>query len=675
MLALDPQAAPQTYIIAQNPAVLAQLMRENESRTLNPSAYTTPASVFNTLAVDIDPTKAEAAPVNESLLPLKTLILPASELSKLDPIVDEDEARRQLQLKLQQTGDDESAGSSKTSTLDRYNSPQDALHKHGASINQDAQMSSVMCHSSSQSLSQPPSFPIPCEIINALTQQIHSIDPMYKALQTTNINTTNTGTEPPQQAQLLHQTQQTHLPNNIIYTPSGATFFHQNACQSVPYSPGLPPHSDATQKSRSLERNMSANVTYASRISSLDRMQNAAQLKQTRSNSLTRQMSSGSNELMIGNPNCGGTFMMNSRSASLERGGRIGAYGCRTNSLERNNPQLQMPQPMPNMAGNDLHHGGSLERNQNSAYELMKRSYRGGSLERNHQNAMVNRSASLERNAQYQQMYRDSCKMSNSTSNEPVEPFQEEIYDFGGANVKSCASIALNKSISKGLIPPGTILPTMQTAQSPQQQQQQQPQQNQSNQSPQSPYAALNIKPQSLSATDNIMQYPNGKNSPYLTQTYTVMAAPQQQHQPIKSPTMINQTQQQQQVYTPNSVYTPMYPLMWSNAQQSNQTAGGPTHLVYIPQQQNAQSNSIQLMSQSQMVAQPNLQISQIPIPLCVNNNSQNAILNNSPNSIATAAVIDTASIANSNGYVAQVWTQYHFPSSFFLYICKNYVF
>lgn len=39
------------------------------------------------------------------------------------------------------------------------------------------------------------------------------------------------------------------------------------------------------------------------------------------------------------------------------------------------------------------------------------------------------------------------------------EPIQEAIYDFGGANVKSCASIALSKSISKGLIPPGTQLP------------------------------------------------------------------------------------------------------------------------------------------------------------------------------------------------------------------------
>ncbi|XP_046384921.1 focal adhesion kinase 1 [Ischnura elegans] len=46
-----PAAPPSTYIVAQNPEVLAQLLRENESRgVLCPSVYTTPASAFNTLA-------------------------------------------------------------------------------------------------------------------------------------------------------------------------------------------------------------------------------------------------------------------------------------------------------------------------------------------------------------------------------------------------------------------------------------------------------------------------------------------------------------------------------------------------------------------------------------------------------------------------------------------------
>ncbi|KAJ8969329.1 hypothetical protein NQ317_010101 [Molorchus minor] len=39
-----PNSISQTYIIAQNPEVLAHLMKENESRGLSPAAYTTPAS-------------------------------------------------------------------------------------------------------------------------------------------------------------------------------------------------------------------------------------------------------------------------------------------------------------------------------------------------------------------------------------------------------------------------------------------------------------------------------------------------------------------------------------------------------------------------------------------------------------------------------------------------------
>lgn len=63
-------AAPQvsTYIVAQNPEVLVQLLRENERRGLNPSVYTTPANAFNTLAVDFD---AEAT--NNSQMMCKSL--------------------------------------------------------------------------------------------------------------------------------------------------------------------------------------------------------------------------------------------------------------------------------------------------------------------------------------------------------------------------------------------------------------------------------------------------------------------------------------------------------------------------------------------------------------------------------------------------------------------------
>ncbi|XP_074102045.1 protein tyrosine kinase 2 Fak isoform X2 [Cotesia typhae] len=40
-----------TYIVAQSPEVLAQLLKDNQARGVCPSVYTTPASVFNTLAV------------------------------------------------------------------------------------------------------------------------------------------------------------------------------------------------------------------------------------------------------------------------------------------------------------------------------------------------------------------------------------------------------------------------------------------------------------------------------------------------------------------------------------------------------------------------------------------------------------------------------------------------
>lgn len=92
-------AAPQTYIVAQNPLVLAHLLRENQARALEPQAYTTPASVFNTVAVDF----AESLPEDDAIvekiinpkpdekidIPLQTVPIPAASLHKLDPVVPE----------------------------------------------------------------------------------------------------------------------------------------------------------------------------------------------------------------------------------------------------------------------------------------------------------------------------------------------------------------------------------------------------------------------------------------------------------------------------------------------------------------------------------------------------------------------------------------------------------
>lgn len=94
-------ATSQTYIVAQNPLVLAHLLRENQSRPLDPQAYTTPASVFNTLAVDFaekipedDPKYVEKIlnpdPATTSKISLQTCPIQMKELKKLDPIVDSD---------------------------------------------------------------------------------------------------------------------------------------------------------------------------------------------------------------------------------------------------------------------------------------------------------------------------------------------------------------------------------------------------------------------------------------------------------------------------------------------------------------------------------------------------------------------------------------------------------
>ncbi|XP_013100344.1 focal adhesion kinase 1 isoform X2 [Stomoxys calcitrans] len=57
--------SPQTYIIAQNPEILARLMKENENRIINPAAYTTPASKTRktSLSRDMDtPSSHHASP-------------------------------------------------------------------------------------------------------------------------------------------------------------------------------------------------------------------------------------------------------------------------------------------------------------------------------------------------------------------------------------------------------------------------------------------------------------------------------------------------------------------------------------------------------------------------------------------------------------------------------------
>lgn len=113
---------PQTYIVAQNPEVLAHLMRENENRGMTPAMYTIPASVFNTVAVEFGIKEDIPDPV------LKTRPIPIQSLKKLDPEVPNSEPKSldsiesisltESNFSLMQS-DSNSRGSSKSSTLEK----------------------------------------------------------------------------------------------------------------------------------------------------------------------------------------------------------------------------------------------------------------------------------------------------------------------------------------------------------------------------------------------------------------------------------------------------------------------------------------------------------------------------------------------------------------------------
>ncbi|XP_058461465.1 uncharacterized protein LOC131436643 isoform X3 [Malaya genurostris] len=244
--------APQTYIIARDPAVLAALMRENEQRGVNPSCYTTPASVFNTLAVDIDPNSQintdKVTHANETNatgnLPLKTVPLPATELLKLDPTIDEAN---------DQTSATNDPNSSAPSSLEVENQNSLVTSPSTATLvpttcldnvpNQTADSFEVLEHNKTSNdvlstnnnqinANQPNStYPIPCEIINAITQQTHSIEPTYKAIQKSQLNSNSTAV-----AGMNHSTQAN---NNFIHPNAPQQqqqqqFFTSTAIQQQP---------------------------------------------------------------------------------------------------------------------------------------------------------------------------------------------------------------------------------------------------------------------------------------------------------------------------------------------------------------------------------------------------------------------------------------------------------
>lgn len=337
--------AQMTYIVAQNPAVLAKLMRENENRVINPSAYTTPASVFNVLGVDFDEASTENKPIDEA--PFKTVKIPARELNPL-----------------------------KQDTLEISSHP--------------------------QILSQIPN-----------SQNLESED-------------------------------------EASYLPMTSS------------NSGLPPQGPDGSKSRSLERNMSQqNPSAYVKISSLERRQQAQDYNMKmnqRSQSLIRQFSSGIQQ-------ADNSAM---RSASLERNQQLplSFKSSYANSFEK----FQNPPPPPYIKSVK---GGSLERSQAIVMnDLMRKYYdqkaagdaqkprSGGSLERNaqYQQYLMLQKQQLQQQLHAQQAQVQAQQAAFNQSQSQEEVFEENIYDFGGVHVKSCATIALKKSIERGMLPPNTMM-------------------------------------------------------------------------------------------------------------------------------------------------------------------------------------------------------------------------
>lgn len=339
--------AQMTYIIAKNPAVLAQLMKENERRLVNPSTYTTQASVFNVVSVEIDEA-TENKPVED--VAMRTAQIPAMDLNSLQQ--------------------------EKVDVVDSSSQP------------------------------SPPSLPNP-EILG-----------------------TSNEVEPA-----------------VVYpviSPSG-----------------LPP--SGSDKTRSLERNASQNNTMPSvfsRISSLERRQQDLK-SNPRSQSLIRQYSAGVQQAEMP------TTM---RSASLERNQQL-PYNFKNNYSNFEKFQNPIPPPPPYIKSmNPVQKGGSLERSQAIMMnDLMRKYYdqraitdaqkprSGGSLERNsqYQQFLIVQKQQLQQQLQAQQAHVQAQKQHQmQLQQQQEELIEENIYDFGGVHVKSCASIALKKSIERGMIPP-----------------------------------------------------------------------------------------------------------------------------------------------------------------------------------------------------------------------------
>ncbi|XP_017106171.2 focal adhesion kinase 1 isoform X1 [Drosophila bipectinata] len=210
-------STPQTYIIAQNPAVLAKLMMENQKRGINPAAYTTPASVFNTLAVELDDSKSQVS--------LKTTKLPAADMLKLDPIAESERLKTQFSTN--------SSASQMANSLSAVANPLETLTPHQAGMftgSLPSKSSFVVCAPHTEDQMQ-----MENNVSNPAVSKVAGYS-LYGSLE-------------------RHQP----APAKAMHSKGGSLERHQSLMSAqnlVFYNPKPPPHcTNTAERSRSMERN------------------------------------------------------------------------------------------------------------------------------------------------------------------------------------------------------------------------------------------------------------------------------------------------------------------------------------------------------------------------------------------------------------------------------------
>lgn len=214
MMSLEATASPQTYIVAQNPEVLARLIKENEQRA-NPAAYTTPASVFNTVAVEFE----KNAETQETIL--RTCPIPMPKLQQLDPEVPENAAGVLAEGKkmgtLERTPSRSSTGSAtpKMGSLERK-TPMDSPKMNSLEHN------AHLIHSAAGSLEKSGMF---SPKLGSLERKSRNTSPKMGSLERTN---SHTAAFSPKMGSLERNTHMIPVvpPQHIIYDPDTLPSYH-----------------------------------------------------------------------------------------------------------------------------------------------------------------------------------------------------------------------------------------------------------------------------------------------------------------------------------------------------------------------------------------------------------------------------------------------------------------